>query len=327
MIAVVTGSNGFIGSHLVDLLVREGISVRRLHRKPPPPDQPPEPAIEDFVIDFNQPDSIHQSGALEGATHCFHLAGVTKSVDYSGFRRGNVQPLQALLAAAQKMKVPLQRLVLVSSLAAGGPAYALNAPRTESMPSEAMEPYGKSKWEAEQVLHNQHIPFTIVRPSSVYGPRDVDFLNIFKQVSAGIGLYAANKHKYTATIHVSDLVEGILQAGRHTASLNETYYLCHEEAVTWQAIYKETASLMGKRMREVNIPFLLLRIAGRAGDLFSHLSGKTTLLNSNKIALSQPHYWTCSSKKAKQELGFAPRIPLAKGLRQTYHWYQEQGWL
>ena len=138
MIAVVTGSSGFIGSRLVEALVWRGWTVRRLARagkplaeaaaggaepKPKPGAPTPLGTSETHVVDFARPETLERSPALDGADVIFHLAGVTKARTDEAFRAGNVAPTRALLdaiaARAQRGERSPRRFVLVSSQATG----------------------------------------------------------------------------------------------------------------------------------------------------------------------------------------------------------------
>ena len=326
MKAVITGSNGFIGSSLVATLLEKGSEVRCLVRSEP---RTSDDSAHRFVIDYSDPESIIQSGALESADVVFHLAGVTKHLTLEGFRNGNVMPTQSLLEALKKQNPSLQRFVLVSSQAAAGPAPSEFDPVTESQSPVPIEDYGRSKLEAENLLRDSNLPFpyTIIRPAAVYGPRDVDFLPLFKQIKAGRGIYPGNKDSYISLIHVSDLVDGILLASTTAAAANNTYFLTNEVAVTWRHVYKAVASALKKSIWEFNIPFPVIAFAGKLGDLYSTVSGTIPILNSKKIELAKPKYWICSPEKAIQELNFSAQVSMLEGMESTYTWYIDQKWI
>src|SRR6185436_20924643 len=120
----------------------------------------------------------------------FHIAGVTKGVSYDDFRNGNVVPTQNLLRALQEAHPGVKRFVLVSSLSSYGPSSA-NKPHRESDPRRPIEFYGQSKLEAEQVVEamGDSLPWTIIRPAGVYGPRDADYFNLFREVEKGRNVF------------------------------------------------------------------------------------------------------------------------------------------
>lgn len=286
--------------------------------------------VASFSVDLTDPASLFQSGALEGVDYLFHVGGVTKALSLEAFREGNVAPLQALLDAVEKSAPDLRRLTLVSSQAAAGPARQADRPVEEADMPAPFEPYGKSKLEAEHLLLSQRdrIPFTIVRPSAVYGPRDVDFLALFKQLRRGAGLYPANRNARLATIFVEDLVEGLLDATFAEAGRNEVFFLTHEENIAWPEVYQAIAEALGVPLRfEWEIPAPFVRLAGRLGDLRARLTGQVSLINSEKVALGLAPYWTCKAEKARRLIGFSPRTPLTQGLIHTAQWYRNAGWL
>jgi nucleoside-diphosphate-sugar epimerase len=194
---------------------------------------------------------------------------------------------------------------------------------------QPVEAYGRSKLEAERVVRSyaSWIPSTIIRPCSVYGPRDVDFLQAFRQVSHGWGIYPGCRDRYLSLIFVGDLVNGIVQAAQTPAAAGRTYFLCADRPLSWRDLYRAMAGVMGTRIVELNIPQWAIDWAGRAGDVYSRLSGRYSLANSQKIALSRPRYWVCSSERAREDLRFAARVSLPEGLEATYRWYVEHGWL
>ena len=330
-LAVVTGSRGFIGSHLVETLVAQGVRVRRLVRVQTTQELPAISggAIEQVVVDYDDARTLQRSGVLDDADYVYHLAGVTKGVSQREFDAGNVVPTKRLIDVLSARAGQLERLVLVSSQAAAGPARALDAPRDESAPNEPIEEYGRSKLEAERIAASagDKVPFTTVRPSAVYGPRDRDFLTIFKQARRGVGLYPASRDRYLSVIHVRDVVRGIIAAATSAESLGRTYFLTAEPAVSWRDVYAAVAEAIGKPISEINIPQPLVDAAGLLGDVATWLTGTPGLVTRQKIALSKADYWVCSGARAARDFGFRAGIGLREGMRGTYRWYLENGWL
>ena len=335
MIAVVTGSRGFIGSHLVETLVAQGARVRCLVRTGSTPELAAVSggAIEHHVVDYGDPRTLERSAAFDGADYVFHLAGVTKGVSQREFDAGNVAPTARLLdAILARASSTLKRFVLVSSQAAAGPAPALDRPRDELQVPEPLEEYGRSKLEAERLVVARSggrpggIPFTIVRPSAVYGPRDRDFLNIFRQAKRGLGLYPASRDRYVSVIHVRDVVRGMLAAARAPEAAGRAYFLTAEPAVSWREIYGAVAQAVGRQISEFNVPQPLVDAAGFLGDIHAWVTGSPSLVTRQKVALSKADYWVCSGERARRDFGFRAAIGLREGMKETYRWYVEHGW-
>jgi nucleoside-diphosphate-sugar epimerase len=328
MIAVVTGSTGFIGSHLVDALLARGHIVRALVRPETRHDARDE-RLAQFEADLLDDRSVRESRVWEGATHVFHLAGRTRGRTLAHFRAGNVFPTANLLAAVAARSGKPPRIVLVSSQAAAGPAPSADAPLRETDRPVPVEAYGRSKLQAEQAVarYRDELPITIVRPAAVYGPRDRDFLAAFKQASGRVALHAVPRDHAFSVVHVTDLVDGLIRAGDRPAAVGKTYFIADETPLTWGRLYDEVAAAAGTRPLQLEVPHSAVRMAAHAGDLLSTLTGRSTLLNRNKAALARPRWWLCDASRARAELEWKSAMPLQVGVRDTYNWYVDAGWL
>ena len=328
MIAIVTGSTGFIGSHLVDALLARGYTVRALVRPETPPDAR-DARIEHFQADLLDDRSVRASRVWEGATHVFHLAGVTRGRTLAQFRAGNVFPTANVLAALAARPGKPPRVVLASSQAAAGPAASRETPVTESDRPVPVEAYGRSKLQAEQAVarYRDELPITIIRPSAVYGPRDRDFLAAFKQASGRVALHAVPREHSFSLIHVLDLVDALIRAAERPSAAGRTYFVADEQPVSWGQLYDEVATAAGSRPFQLELPRTAVRLAAHAGDLLSTITGRATLLNRNKAALARPRWWLCDASRARAELEWKSAVPLQQGVRETYNWYVDAGWL
>jgi len=330
-VAVVTGATGFIGSALVDALVTGGVRVRCLTRaRPTRSDAFAGKPVEWHVVDWTDERALDRSSALEGARAVFHLAATTKALSLEAFRAGNVRPTAMLLSTLVRRAERVDRFVCVSSQAAGGPATSLEAPRRELDAPAPIDAYGRSKLEAEQLVaaHGAQIPWTIVRPSSVYGPRDKDFLAVFKQVWSGIWIYPATRDRWLSIAYVDDVVRGILAAGSSAHAVGRLYYLTAEPPVSWREVYRAAAAASGARkFLELNLPQAIVDAAGVFGDIAARVTRRVGLVNSQKVALGRPRFWVCAGERAREELGVECSTPLAEGMRRAFEWYRAVGWL
>jgi nucleoside-diphosphate-sugar epimerase len=323
MNAIISGSNGFIGKHLVKQLLEKGFNVRCL-------DLQHSDKIENvsyYNIDLTDKDALIKSNVLRDVDYVFHLAGVTKRTSLDEFRVGNVLPTDNLVRTLQMQNTKLKRFVFISSQAAAGPALSYSDPVTEDTPPRPVEAYGMSKLEAEYLVRfqSEKLPITIIRPCSVYGPGDVDFLPIFKQVRSHLSLYPGNKDKFVSIIFIEDLVSGIFKAAASNSTISKVYFLGSDKPVSWQEIYHTIAEIQVKKVLELNLPQKLITVAGRLGDIYSKLRGKYTLINLQKIALSKPKYWICSSNAAQRDFGFKTRHTLKEGFLKTYQYILDNG--
>jgi nucleoside-diphosphate-sugar epimerase len=308
MIAVVTGGSGFIGQHLIRRLLRSGHEVRCLIRAS---GGAVHADARRYVVRFNDPGSLMNCEALDRADVVFHLAGATKAVRQEDFSAANVVPTRNLVAAIAARRL-YTRFVFVSSQAAAGPAAARHLAVDEDDIPRPIEAYGRSKLEAERVVerYGERVATTIVRPCSVFGPGDRDFLSLFRLAKRGLILYPGVAEHWLSILYVDDLVDGLLAAATSAEAIARKYFLAS-----------------GRRARHLDLPSPLISAAAVAGEWFGRLTGTAPLANRSKAALSRPRYWVCSASRARRELAFAPTHSLPEAVRETYYWYRENGWL
>jgi nucleoside-diphosphate-sugar epimerase len=128
-------------------------------------------------------------------------------------------------------------------------------------------------------------------------------------------------------IHIRDVVRGLLAAARSPETTGRTYFLTAEPAVSWRDVYAAAAAAVGHPISEINIPQPLVDVAGVLGDLHAWVTGTASLVTRQKVALSKADYWVCSGARAQRDFGFRAGIGLREGMRETYRWYLEHGWL
>lgn len=317
MRALVTGASGFIGSHLVERLREEGHEVACLVRRPGWLEGTG--GVELRFGDLRDPDSLR--GAVRGVEVVYHLAGLKRAVrraDYYSVNLGGTERLLHLLRDQ-----PLRRFVFVSSLAASGPSPD-GRPRREEDPCRPVSDYGRSKLAAEEAVRRSGLPFVIVRPPVVYGPRDRDLLGFFRVVRRGwLPLWGRDP---ISVCFVGDLVEGLLRAASRPEAVGQTLFLADPRPYTVEEVGRAAASALGVRLRRLPLPRALLLGAGLVGELVNRL-GWDTPLNLQKAREAIAGAWTCDVGRAEELLGFRARVDLQRGLGLTLRWYRTAGWL
>lgn len=323
-IAIVTGASGFVGSHLVEKLLDLNFHVKVLARKESQLQWLKEKPLEIVRCEYNDIDCL--ANAIKDVNYIFHVAGVIKAKKKDLYYKGNVETTKNLLIASQNAK-KLKRFVLVSSQAAAGPSSIQN-PKTEEMDCYPVTTYGKSKLQAEEEVkkYEGKIPFTIVRPSAVYGPRDPETLIFFKSIKNGLQPMIGFQEKYVSLVHVSDLIEGIMLAAQSDKSIGQTYFISSERGYSWREIGDITAKILGKRVIRIKIPHLIVYLVAGFSQAINYFQNDATILNFEK-ANEIVEQWVCSVEKAKRELGYSQKIDLEKGIRQTLEWYMKNNWL
>ncbi|MBI4491394.1 MAG: NAD-dependent epimerase/dehydratase family protein [Chloroflexi bacterium] len=322
--ALVTGATGFIGSHLVDLLLARGWQVRCLVRSRERARTLAALPVELELGDLG--DAAALARAAAGVECVFHVAGLTRALREVDYHAVNAEGTARLLKISAQQNDSLQRFLLVSSLAAAGPTIG-GAPLTEDSPCRPVSPYGRSKLNAELVAQGwmAHVPCTIIRPPIVYGPRDTDVLTFFRLVALGLQP-TLGRPRHLSLVYVSDLVEGMLLAATSPHAAGRTYFITGGDTSLDEALQLIGACL-GRRPRRVRVPLSLLDAAAWASEGAARALRAPTVLTRNKVQELRQPAWLCSAARAKRELGFEPRVALADGLAQTARWYRTAGWL
>ncbi|MDW7679327.1 MAG: NAD-dependent epimerase/dehydratase family protein [bacterium] len=326
MLALITGANGFIGSHLVERLLRKNYSVRCLVRKTSDLkwiQHLPVSLLYGDITDFHS-----LLSAVQKVDYVYHLSGKVRALNEDEFFRVNQRGTKNLLESCRLHAPDLKRFVYISSQAAVGPSPDGTALR-EIDPPCPVSIYGKSKLqgELETLSYRKHFPVTIIRPPSVYGPRDDDILAIFKNIKMGIKPLIGKKARALSLIHIDDLVDGIVLAAEHPNGANEIFFMANRKSCFMEEWENMVATALEKKAVFVRIPEWGLDFTAWIAEIVARLSRKPALLNRDKVLeMKQPH-WVVDSSKAERLLGFTPKIEIKNGIRELYRWYRDQGWL
>ena len=321
---LITGSSGFVGSHLVEEALQRGLAVYAGVRKTSSKRYLTDERINFVEMDFSDPDNLE--AVLDTPfDYIMHNAGITKAPDDRSYLKVNQSYTQTFVEKIQ-LKVPrLKKFTFTSSIAAYGPADDVE----EQIVSNRMEPnpvtgYGRSKLAAEKYLKSQDkLPWLIVRPTAVYGPRDVDVLTLFKFVNKGIAGQIGFKDQYASFIYVKELVRLMLDItlSDHT---QKSYFASDGGKYHVQDLNKIVANKLGKKIIKIKIPLPLIKIIAGINELYSKLSGKTTILNFDKVNELKATNWYCDISELKQDINYQPKILLDEGIGLTAKWYKEQ---
>lgn len=325
-VAVVTGANGFVGSHLVDLLLSKNFKVKCITRKSSNLKWLSGKNVE--IIDCGLFDKEGLVKVFKGANYIFHVAGVVKSKAPEGYFMGNVETTRTILEAALEVKDTLKRILVVSSQTACGPSLGGRLVNEESECSP-ITTYAKSKLEEEKLARSymDRLPITICRAPAVYGERDTEILIFFRTFSNGLMTTIGMNDKSLSLIHAVDLVRGFYLAAVNENSACQTYFISSEKIYTWTEIGKVTSEVLGKKALKVKVPHFLVYTIAAIAQFFAIFSSKPATLNLEKARDLVQEAWTCDTSKAVNELGYHQEIPIKEGIKRTCDWYKEMKWL
>lgn len=331
MKAFVTGATGFVGSHLVEALRAAGHEVVCLAR---------DPAKAAWLFGAAGPrivrgDLADAAALAEGAAGVdvvFHVAGLIAARSSGEFYAINRDATARVVAAARQSAPNLQRFVYVSSLAAVGPSRRGTVARESDRPHPVSE-YGRSKLAGEDVVRGSDVPWTIVRPPTVYGPRDRETLRLFRFARYGVMPLYGDPEQELSFVHAADLA-GALLAATAPACAGGTYFATHPEIATsrhaMELIFAAARAASGRRPATPvffpiprGVTVAALWVLGTA----ARLAGRATVLSPDKGPELLADAWTCTAAALEQDGGWRAARDLAGGLGDTAAWYATHGWL
>jgi len=320
MKALVTGATGFIGSHLCEEFVKRGYEVTCLVR-----DTSNLKWVEGMNITFIKGDCTSIESLFDAVAHVdciFHLAGLTKACTEKAFFCANAEGTENLIRAAVQKNPKLKRFVYLSSLAAAGPSKNGSPLKEDTVPCPVSS-YGKSKLGGERAVlkYKDKIPITILRPCAVYGPRDKDLFIVFKMVKKGIFPYWGKC--YYSLLYVDDLVQALILSVENKKAEGKIYFLSDSRCYTNEEIAREISSALGMKVTRLKMPKFIMPFFAFLGERIN----KGGIINRDKMRELSYSHWICDSKKAKEELGFIPKVGIKEGIKWTADWYRIHRWL
>lgn len=321
--ALVTGATGMVGSHLVDKLLEQGVTISVLVRPSSDVNR-----LKQLPVDIYygaSDDAIAIRRAINGVSHVFHTAGYVRAnapFDSSGrspyYKQVNVDFTERLLSAG--LEAGVERFVYLSSNSVYDIAAPLPTP--ESAPLKPVSDYGRSKLQAEELVRTYQargLNSTIIRPGVIYGPRDRHFLPMTRRLVRlpVVPLINGGQNLFDL-VYVQDVIGLIMCAVETDNAIGKTYNSGGGVPVTMRDLLETYRQVVGRAPRIIPVSAKAVeRIAGMlykilspiAPDAAGFLSPTSVKLLTLDIHLDMA--------QAQADLGYVPRHSLVQGLENT----------
>ncbi len=319
----VTGANGFVGSNLIKHLSHAGHKVIALVR-----DQantallPPNSDIR--IVDYSDLSSLVMT--LNGVDIIIHNAGKTRALSYSQLYEANVNMTRRIIDTVNGIP-SIKRFVFISSQAVSGPSLEM-IPKREEDPPQPLSNYGKTKYQAEELIRRQcRTPWTIIRPVSVFGEGDHDFLPLFQMAQRRLKVQVGFRKRYANLIYVGQLCRFIETAILDPKTVDQILFASDGKTYCYNDIQDWIEQIAGRNGLRVFVPETVIILTAYISDAIGKLTNKAFLLNGQKVREMLAPAWLCSVEKAKNLISWDPETDIKGQLLRTYLWYKEQNWL
>ena len=325
MKALVTGATGFLGSHLVEALLKQNFSVKCLVRNPKKLKWIEGLPVEIIIGDCCDKKSLESS--VENTDYIFHSAGLVRAIKSAELYLTNVKGTKNLIEAVFEKNPELKRFVYISSQAAAGPTEE-GKRKSEDQPANPVSHYGFSKLlgELEVLKFKEKLPVTVLRPPSIYGPRDNDIFVFFDYARKGF-LPIPSDEKFINISYVSDIADGIILSALSAAANGQTYFIGDDKVFSLRDLCELLKKTVNPKARIIKPPHFVFWTSAFFSEIIARIKNKPALVSFDKLKEMKQKNWLFSSAKAKSGFGYSPKISLEEGVKITYNWYKKEGWL
>jgi nucleoside-diphosphate-sugar epimerase len=324
--ALVTGATGFTGGHLARTLASGGQAVRALVRDPGRAGDLAAAGVELAAGDLR--DAAAVAKAMAGVDVVYHIAAIYRQAGGSRdtYRAVNATAVGHVIEAARTAGA--RRVVHCSTVGVHGDVE--HPPANEDAPLKPGDIYQETKLEGERIARETGarvgIEVTIARPTGIYGPGDRRLLKLFRGVARRRFPILGRGEIYYHLTYIDDLVAGLRLCGEHSAAANRTYILAGGEVTTLNELVAIVARVAGVPPPRLHLPVWPFWIAGAACEALCAPFGIEPPIYRRRV-----DFYTKSRAfdiaRARREIGYAPRVTLADGIKRTLDWYREHGWI
>ena len=318
---LITGASGFIGSFIVEEALKRGLDTWAAIRKSSSREWLQDERIHFIELNLSSKTQLVEQLRDQNFDYVVHAAGVTKCLNKADFHRINTEGTKNLAEALLEVGMPLKRFVFVSSLSIFG-AIKEQQPYEALCENASPQPnteYGRSKLAAEHCLETlaKRLPYIILRPTGVYGPREKDYFIMAKSIKQHSDFAVGYKRQDITFVYVEDVVQAVflaLEKGKN----GRKYFLSDGEVYQSATFSNLIHEALGRPWWiRITAPVWVLRIVTFLGEYIGRITGKVTALNNDKYNILKQRNWRCDIQPAIDELGYQPKVQLEEGVKKT----------
>jgi nucleoside-diphosphate-sugar epimerase len=323
----VTGGLGFTGAALVNRLLERGDSVSVFDKNPGLIQSALEAAGAEVTLG-SVTDREAVARCSEGAEVVIHVAAAFRETGApdSLYYQVNVEGSQVVLEEA--IRAGARKFVYCSTQGVHGNID--NPPGNENSPIAPEDYYQETKYLGENVVRENAgdaIEYTIIRPTAIYGPGDPErFLMIFRRVNRGRFLMFGGGETYYHPVYIDNLVDAFELAMAPGVGAGEAYIIADEEYLPIRTLVEKVGKALDVKVSIPTLPILPLIVAGHICEKICKPFGINPPIFPRRVDWFR-QVRAFKIDKAKNDLGYEPRVGIDEGLRLTGEWYKREGYL
>lgn len=325
---LITGASGFVGSFLVEEALNRGLEVHAGVRSTSSKKYLTDPRIHFFNNDFSNLKQLEDDIAHHQFDYVIHNAGVVGAPKAETYFQVNTGYTKDFGDIIQQTSPTLKKFTYISSIAAYGPADDLDSKilKNESNPNPLTN-YGRSKLASEKYLKNDSaLPYIIVRPTAVFGPRERDLFQVFQGIKRGLAIQPGFEEQQLTFIYIKDLTRVILDATLSDKKRKE-YFISDGNTYSLKNFNTNIAEALNKNILSLRIPIWFLKVIGYISQVYTSVTSRSAALNLEKVQELKARNWRCDISPLKEDYSFEPQYPLATAVKETAEWYKNNNWL
>lgn len=317
---LVTGASGFLGSFIVEQALADGMEVWAAVRGSSSLQYLQDERIRKVELNLSSVEQMTEALKDVQFDYVAHAAGATKALSLDTFYKVNTDGTANLAKALEATSPQLKRFVFISSLSLFGPVRD-KKPYTDILDTDTPQPntcYGKSKLAAEEWLRkNTKLPFTILRPTGIYGPREKDYMMMADSIRKHVDVASGWSKQDITFVFVKDVVQAVMKSMKSDKTVGKAYFLSDGEVYDSREFSELIKAELGiSWVIRLVLPLWALRGICTVCDWWMHRTKKLNTLNKDHYNILAQRNWRCDIAPAIRDFGYNPGWKLKDGVKE-----------
>jgi len=318
---LVTGAAGFIGNHLANRLQKNDFDVVAIDKIKYPNEQGFRWKIGDVT------DRHFLEKSFENFKYIFHVAGLVTAVSVPDKLFEEVHIKSTDILCRLSLERGVERFIYCGSDSVVGRID--NEPADENTSCFPENIYSRTKYEGERIalkyFEEKGLPVTVLRPTWTYGPGDKRTLKLFKLLKKNKFIMIGKGDVSIHPLYIENLLDAFILILNNDKSIGEVFIIADDKPIILKDFIYLISQECNVSLQRFYIPKSLAYILATILEILFYPTGLTPPLHRRRLSFftSERKY---SIEKAREILGYEPKINMKDGIKQTIMWYDNKGY-